>query len=127
MNVEDKEQLLDDWLKAQSNMQFYKKLEADLRMQVAWAFNIDKLVEGTNHRQTDNYAVKITKRFHYGLDEEILDEIWDDLSDEEQSVIKTRRTLSKSGYRDLLDCSVLDDAITVKDSIPTISAYKLEN
>ena len=116
----DKDELIAEWLDVQDKMKFYKRQESSIRKEIGAAFGIDKMVEGVNHRQTDGFMVEINRRFNYKLVERELDEIWDELSDEERNCVVTKRSLSKSKYNDLLDSSMLDDAILIDDALLSV-------
>lgn len=122
-----REDLVEHWLKASAQLKYFTQMERTLRTQLCDAFEISKMKEGTNHRSIDGYMVSINRRFNYTLDEDTLDEIWDDLSEEEKECIKTKRSLSKSKYNSIYDNSTLEDAVVVKDALPTVSVTKIED
>ena len=125
MKNEELDALIQKWEESKIKLSYHKRLEMMLRKNIAEAYKISALPEGKSHFQTEEYMIELTRKFTYKLLDEELDEIEDDLSDEEKDCIKTKRSLSLSAYRALLDSSVIDDAIEVKDAVPSLTVTQI--
>ena len=91
----------------------------------------DQLLEGKEtgtHKFTfGNLRVKAVKSFTYSLDQELVAQMIEDgdFADDELEAIKTKYELSLTAYKKLDASDNLDDCITVKDSMPTLTVEEV--
>lgn len=82
---------------------------------------------GTHKFDFGNLKVKAVKSYTYSLDQELVANMIEngDFADDELEAIKTKYELSISAYKKLNACDNLDDCITVKDSMPTLTVEEV--
>lgn len=99
-----------------------REQEAEIRRKIC-----DQLLDGkevgTHKFNFGSYKVKAVKSYSYSLDQELVRDMIDngDFSDDELDAIKTKYELSISAYKKLDASDNLDDCITVKDAMPTLT------
>ena len=78
---------------------------------------------GTHKFSFGNLKVKAVKSFTYSLDQDMVAQMIEDgdFADDELNAIKTKYELSISAYKKLDASDNLDDCITVKDAMPTLT------
>ncbi len=117
--------LYTNWIEAKTKLDYWKAEEAKLRTKIC-----DKILEGhglgTQTETKGQYKIKATKKVNYSIDSEQLNFIWDDLSQEEQEAIKFTPSLMLSKYKSI-DHTSLDDCITVKPAMPTLTIEIIDN
>jgi len=72
-----------------------------------------------------NFRVKATYTINTSIDEEYLEDIWDELSAEEHACVNFKPVLVKSELDKLPEESKLWDALTSKPATPTLSITAL--
>ena len=97
-----------------------KSEELKLRKEVSEVFLEGESV-GTHNFQTSGFNVKAVRKVNYSLDKEMLAEIWDSLSAEEQNAIRYNPALDMKAYKTLGDSDLLDECVVVKPATPTIT------
>jgi hypothetical protein len=82
---------------------------------------------GTHKFTFGNLKVKAVKSYTYSLDQELVAQMIEngDFADDELEAIKTKYELSISAYKKLDASDNLDDCITVKDSMPTLTVEEV--
>jgi hypothetical protein len=120
--------LLDDYMSAKDNLQYYKKLEADLRIKLLEELFPEAGVEGTETTEIGEFKVKGSFSLNFKLDAKAAEEAFDDLSEAEQRCLVSKLSLSKAAYKTLEDWEreELDELITVSSSMPTIKIERVE-
>lgn len=99
-----------------------REQEAKIRKEIC-----DQLLDGkevgTHKFNFGSYKVKAVKSYSYSLDQEMVRDMIDngDFSDDELVAIKTKYELSLTAYKKLDASDNLDDCITVKDAMPTLT------
>ena len=113
-----------DWINAKSKLDYWKKKEQELRIKIT-----DPLLKGesigTHTTIKDQFKIKTTKKVYHAIDNDILTEIWDDLSEDEQQAIKFKPELLLKEYK-TIDHETLDDCITVKPAMPSLTIEIIE-
>ena len=66
------------------------------------------------------YKTKATPTTNLNVDKKILDEIWDDLTEEEKNMIKLEPSIGKTDFKNLPEDSLLLKAITEKPGMPKL-------
>lgn len=116
----------DYWMEASENAKYWADKEKELRIKIC-----DKLLEGkavgTHNLKEGKYKIKVVKKIIHSLDSDFLGAIWDELSEEEQASIKMSPKLLLKEYNGLEDHSTLDQVITVKPAMPTLSIEYVES
>jgi len=117
------EELLEAHRNAAIALKACKEVELDLRNQIT-----DILLEGqdvgTHNFELHGLKVKAVKGVSYKLDDELIQEFLDagDLSDFEIGLIRTKYELRLADYkRANFPIDVLDQALVVKPSLPTLA------
>lgn len=82
---------------------------------------------GTHKFTFGNLKVKAVKSYTYSLDQELVAQMIEngDFADDELEAIKTKYELSISAYKKLDASDNLDDCITVKDAMPTLTIEEI--
>jgi len=108
------------YLEAKNSLAHYKKLEAELRIDL-----LDDLFpsagEGTLNTVVGDFIVKGTFKNSISIDKDILERTIGDFEEEELECISFKPALSLSKYKQLDDRSNIDECLTSKPSMPTIS------
>ncbi len=117
--------LFDDHIEAQENLKYWKERELELRLKICNPLLEGKSV-GTHNIKKGKYKLKACKKVNYNFDEEILDNNWDDLSDDEQDCVKFKPSLRLKEYKNLHDRKLLDEAIEVVPATPTLNIEYVE-
>ena len=101
-------------------LKYYKKLEAEMRIQI-----LDELFpsanEGTLTASVEDFIVKGTFKNSASVDKKKLDSMLDSLTDSEYDCFNFKPTLLLSNYKRLDDQSRINECITFKPAMPTIS------
>ena len=120
--------LIDKYIDAKQNLDMYKKLESELRIELLGELFQNNTVEGTEATEIDGYKVKGSFSLNFKLDGKALEEAFDDLSEVEQACISFKPSLNKSVYKSIEDSEreELDEYITVSSAMPTIKIERLE-
>ena len=117
--------IYDDFIEAQTQLKYWKDKEAELRTKICTTVLEGKSV-GTHNITKGKYKLKAVKKISYVLDPEMIDALWDDLSEEEKDSIKYSPKLLLNEYKELEDHEVLDQAITIKPAMPTLTIEYVE-
>lgn len=115
--MEITQELLENWLDAKATLDAAKKEEADLRSQICLSL-LEGKTEGTHNFSMFGYDLKAVKKLNYTLDANIDVAL---LTEEEQECIKFKPSLLMKNYKACVDTSILDEYISVKDGMPTLS------
>ena len=110
----------DDWMKAQQNAKYWENKEKELRTKICNKLLNGKSV-GTHNIEKSGYKIKVVKKVTYSIDKDLLAIIWDDLSEQEQETIQYKPSLLLNKYKEIPDASDLNQAISVKPAMPTLS------
>lgn len=112
--VDEEASLYQQWLAASSALTNAKKLELDLRNKICAMHLSDKL-EGSKTIRHNSFILKPTAKLTRSIDKEMLEAIWDDLSDSEKECIEYKPALKLTDYKKIEEeGGLLTDAITVK-------------
>lgn len=112
----------DSWIKAKSKLDFWKKEEANLRVEICEHFLAEKPV-GTYNFNKGLFKIKASKKLSISMDEKALSFIYDDLSYEQQNCIKYEPSLIIKEYK-ACEHDLLDMAVVSKPAMPTLSIVK---
>lgn len=114
--------LINEYIEAKEALNKYKKLEADLRIKVLDEVFSDQ-TPGSHTEIINGLKVKGGFKLNHKLDVKMASELFDSMTEEEQSCIKFKPSLSLKEYNDLedVDTYILDDCITVVPAMPTLS------
>lgn len=118
-------ELIKEWKQAQLDVASVKAYELKLRKEV---LNIYPGEIGSSMALVPDLGIelKITRGVLRKIDEGILNTVWKDLSELEQSCIAYKPSLITKVYSVLEEGSMLSRAITVKPSLPSIKVVKLD-
>ena len=115
----------DEYIEVKSQLEYYKQREKELRIKIC-----DKVLEGQptgTHRLTKGiYNLKAVKKVNYKIDNDLLTEVWDDLTEEEQAAVKYTPELRLTQYKQLEDSEGIDQVITVTPAMPELTIEKKE-
>jgi len=110
--------LVEQWIEVQKQLSSLKTIELNLRKKVIAKYPGEL---GTSHAKVDkDVSLKITRGVSRTVDNEVLSQIYADLSDEEKECVVYKPSLSLTKYNDLPNGSVLSTAVTTKPSLPSI-------
>jgi len=116
---------VESWIDAAAKLAHYKKLENDLRRQIA-----DELLEGkptgTHHFFKFGYDIKIVKKNNTTIDTVALSAMYDDFSPEEREAIKFSPKLIAKNYKALNHHDLIDHCLIVKPGLPSIEVKQEE-
>ena len=116
---------VEKWIDAAAKLAHYKKLENDLRKQIA-----DDLLEGkptgTHHFFKFGYDIKIVKKNNTTIDTVVLSALQDDFSPEEKAAIKYKPELVAKNYKALEDHELIDHCLIVKPGLPSMEIQREE-
>lgn len=118
-NIDGLEKDFETLMALQSQLKTIKAEEVKLRKEIAEDI-LEAEEVGTHTITSGMFVCKATKKVTYSLDREALENIWGDLSDEEKDVIDYKPALKLRDYKSV-DSGLLDEAITVKPSMPSIA------
>jgi hypothetical protein len=111
-----------EWLEAASTLRAAKKLEISLRNALLAEFLEEKLEGSATHRE-DGYIITQTAKLTRTIDREVLEVIWDELTDRERECIDYKPSLKLTQYKRIeLTGGKLLEAITIK---PAQAALKV--
>lgn len=99
-----------------------KKEEMALRLEIAGMLGKD-LDPGTHHMDQEGFKVTLKLGLNYSLDQDLLKQMLDnnELSEEEVDLLRLKYDLKLADYKkSYVDTSILDDAVIVKPSCPSI-------
>lgn len=96
-----------------------KAEEMKLRLDICAAL-LKQAPVGLSKVIDEGLLIKATRKVTYKLDEEELEDIYDDLSDAEMACIKFKPNLILKNYKMLDDAPLLNDLITVQEATPTL-------
>jgi len=109
-----------NWIEAKTSLDIWKKKEANLRTKICDELLIGKTV-GTHNFTKGRYMLKAVKKISISIDEELLSFVWDDLSTEEQACVKFKPSIISKEYKNCDEHIGLDQAITTKPAMPSLS------
>lgn len=122
--------IYEEWLEAYAAMQHTKARELKIRNTIIDSFKSDKL-EGsvTTHSPRGDYKIIVTTRVNRSIDREVLEAIWDGLSQDEQDCIDYKPNLILSNYKPIEASSdgKLLEAITVKPGQASLKIERMED
>jgi len=108
--------LLREWNEANLQLKKWKTRELELRNKVITAYPGD---QGTTHTSGKDFKLTIVRGVTRSIDTDVLTEITDQLSPEEEACLKYEVKLDVRKY-DQIDSKLLSRAIIVKPSQPTV-------
>jgi len=120
-----------EYEKAVSDLASAKKLELDLRNKIIKSYKFSQH-EGVQHRNISDEAVEadisITLKMSRTLDQDALEEVWGELTDEEQNSIEYKPKLVMKNYKKLVADGIgkLSRAVIEKPSQATIKVKTTE-
>lgn len=99
-----------------------REQEAKIRKEICNQL-LDGKEVGTHKFNFGSYKVKAVKSYSYSLDQDMIRNMIenDELTDDEMDAVRVKYELSLTNYNKLDFGSNLDDAITVKDAMPTLT------
>ena len=115
--------LLEQHRIAAIELKWAKENELELRNQITDVLLEGKSV-GTHNFSMHGFKIKSVKGVKHSFDTELLEEMIEnkELSDEELELLRVKYDLKLSEYKEAtFDTSVLDDAIIVRPSLPTLA------
>jgi hypothetical protein len=120
MSNEIDHDLLEAHRMAAINMREWKAKELALRVEIT-----DQLLEGqdigTHNFILHGMFVKAVKGVSYSLDKNVIDEKYDEMSDDERGLIRWKPELKLGDYKSaVFDTDILEEALTIKPSLPTL-------
>lgn len=119
--------LLSSYLDAKAQLDHFKKLESELRIELLErCFGPDNPA-GTVNTTVGNYAVKGTFKMNIRLSEEEFYDIQDDLTDAEAMCVRMKPTLVLGDYNKLDNTSKLDECLTVSPGMPSVSIKEIKD
>lgn len=121
------DQLTADYIESKNKMTYWKAKEAELRIKLLNKHFADQS-DGTKTHIDGQAVIKGSFSSKHKLDVAQLDEIFEELSVEEQSCINYKPSLSMKDYKMLEpeEREALDECIEVAPSMPTIQIKILE-
>ena len=118
--------LLAQYMEAKKSLDHYKKLEADLRIQlVDRCFGMDNL--GTLNTTEGDFAIKAVFKQNIRLDEAEYLDMMDDMSDAEVMCVKMKPTLIVGNYNKVDDTPMLDQCLTITPGMPTLTIQEIDD
>lgn len=119
--------IYDKWIEIKNKLAELKREELELRNEIIDAFT-DKNTysEGTLKFNEGEYNLTIGIGINRRIDESVLDNIYDDLTEEEKAVIKFKPSLVMKEYKNLSGDEKLFEAIIERPSQPTLKIEKDE-
>lgn len=118
--MEIEHDLLEEHRIAAIQLKEWKAKELELRNQITDVL-LEGLDTGTHNFTMHGMFVKAVKGVSYSIDKSVLDVIWDDMDPDERELVRWKPELNLKDYKNNSLPLVLDDAITVKPSLPTLS------
>ena len=119
--------LLEQYIEAKEGLTKFKKLESELRIELLSEL-FPNTVEGTMNTIDGDYAVKGGFSLNHSLNRKSLESIYDDLTEDEKGCIDFKPGLKLSAYKSLgsENRKLLDDCVSVSNSMPTITIKLLD-
>ena len=111
------------WQNAKDQLDKWKKLEHDLRVEICDQLLFGKEY-GTHKRDFEGYRLTAIRVANYSLDQKGINDLYTGglLTAEEENLIKVKYELSISNYKKAnFDTSKIDSLITLKDGLPQLS------
>lgn len=104
-----------------------KKDEIALRNKIIGSFRYKKM-EGVEHKTVEglDIDIAITNGLNRTIDENGLDAIWDNLSPEQQEVVKYKPSVVVSNFKKLVENDELGELINVITEKPAQASIKLK-
>lgn len=116
----------DLWVKADKELKAAKKKELELRMAICAHVLSDKL-EGARTFRDHGFKITATAKLNRSIDREVLETIWNDLTDVEKECIEYKPSLKLAQFKKVEQTGgLLMDAITVKPATPTLTIVEEE-
>jgi hypothetical protein len=109
--------LLKEWYDAKITLDRAKSAELKLREKVIEAYPGD---QGTSHTEGTDFKLSITRGVTRSIDEKMLRDLQDQLTDEERACVSYKPSLDAKRYAELPDASTLSRAVIIKPSLPTV-------
>ena len=126
MELDKQERLVEAWVKTSCELKLLKIKEMEMREKICKLILKDKL-SGSKKRTIGIYVLKVTERINKNIDNELLNSIWKDLSQEERSAFKFKPSLVPKNYKKLSENSKINTAITEKPGAPTLVLEGVKN
>lgn len=120
----DKSKVL-EWMKLAADLKNLKAKEMELRKELCEEVLGDK-VKGTDHLIVEGLDLAATGKVNTTLDPEMLQSIWNDLSQKERDCIVHKPSLVAKNYKDLDGTSTLHQAVTTKPGAPSLKVKPVE-
>lgn len=119
--------LYEQWLQAKDELNQAKIAEMNLRVEICKSHLQDK-TEGAKTDTMGKFKVTATAKLTRSIDPEVLEAIWEDLSDVEKECIVYKPNLKLANYKRIEQIdNKLMDAITVKPAAPALKIEVLED
>lgn len=112
--------LANDLRNIQTLLKTTKAEESKLRRELAEAIKLESKEVGTHKIQEGDLMIKAVRKVSHSLNAAELEAAWDLLSEQEQSAVNWKPTLSLKVYKQLADTEMLDEYIEVKPAMPAI-------
>lgn len=122
MNDQLTEELIQSYIAAKAKLAECKKLEAELRIKVLEIAFPDSTV-GTYNTFSNDYKIKGVFKNNITINTEKMNETYDSLSPAEKMCVNFKPSLKLSVYNELEpeEKELLDDCITIKPAMPTLT------
>lgn len=115
----------EQWLEAKATLDAAKKEELRLRNLICNRVLKDKL-EGAVTKQTPDFKVTATAKLNRKLDVEVLEAIWEDLTEEEQEAVVYKPSLKLTEYKKIEQTGgKLLEAVTVAPAQATLKIVEV--
>jgi hypothetical protein len=112
-------ELINEYVKVKGEFDKLKKLESELRVKLIDEMFLDQS-EGTRKIEANGLQISASFGVNYRIDTDLLDDIYNMLSPEEQDCIKLKPSLVISAYKKLEERDMLDDCISVSPAMPSV-------
>ena len=118
--------LYEEWLAAQDDLRIAKARELALRKEICDEILVEKL-EGSKTVVADSFKVTATAKLNRSIDREVLETLWDDLTDLEKEAVVYKPSLVLPIYKKIEGSnSRLEEAITVKPGLSSLKIIPVE-
>ena len=107
--------IYNEWIESVAHLQRAKEAELMLRDAICMV-HLDGVLEGSKTVRMQGFKITATARVNRSVNREVLEAIWDSLTDEEKECIDYKPTLKLAKYKPIeatIDSALLE-AVTVK-------------
>ena len=115
-----------EWIALQKALKEIKEKEMRLRKEICYEIFKSDSPPISKRVQTGNFIVDAKMDVNFSIDESILSQIFDELTDQDRASIKFKPGLKLKEYKALPKESLLHEAIIEKPSAPTLKVKERE-